>query len=191
MQVSADGGTNYTTLDTYTAPAAAGAKSYDIASYATANTRVRFLSVDQLEASEYWTIDNAQISWNCVPPILFDGGDKIGSSQMTSMTWAVWATGSGTLNTFAHEIYGLQWGTTYEAPVGTNTSQRRDDVRVQRADRSWLLSNNTTVADRRRCRRQPTRAPLPCRKEAATLVTGHLTRGAGAGSRQTDPGRCC
>ncbi len=106
---------------------------------------MRFLSVDQLEAGKYWTIDDAQV-WLELrsSTILFDGRDKIGSSKMTSMTRAVWATGSGTLNAFAHEMYGLQWGTAYESPVGTNTANAGTMFEYS-ALTVMAASNNTTV----------------------------------------------
>ena len=122
VQVSSDG-VNYTTLETYDSPTDAGAKSYSISSYASANTRVRFISINQLEANEYWSIDNVRVEWNCSYPILYDARDKVGASKFISMARAVWATGSGTLNAYAHEMYSTEeWGTTYESPVGTNTA---------------------------------------------------------------------
>jgi hypothetical protein len=123
VQVSSDGGTNYSTLETFDSPFDAGAKSYGISGYASANTRVRFISIDQLESGEYWTVDNARVDWNCSLPTVFDGGDRIGASSATSMARMVWASGSGTLNAYAHELYPTNvWGTTYESPVGVNTS---------------------------------------------------------------------
>ena len=124
VEISGDGGTNYTVLETFDAAGDAGAKSYPIpAAYRTANFRLRFLSLDALESGEYWTVDNAQVGWNCAYPILFDARDKVGASRPIAMSRAVWATGSGTLNAFAHEMYPTnEWGTAYESPVGTNTT---------------------------------------------------------------------
>ncbi len=146
VQISADG-TTYTTLEAYTNATVAGNKSYNISSYATANTRLRFQVANQLEAGNYWSVDDAQIVWGCrrdPSTILFDARDKIGSSQMTSMTRAIWATGSGTLNAFAHEMYGLQWGTAYELPVGTNTANAGQMFEYS-ALTVMAASNNTTV----------------------------------------------
>ncbi len=123
LQISSDGGANYSTLATYSSTADAGSKSYNISGYASADTRIRFISLDQLETGEYWTIDSTNVSWNCSIPVLFDGKDKVGASSSISMARATWATGSGTLNAFAHEMYATnEWGTAYESPVGTNTN---------------------------------------------------------------------
>jgi len=55
--------------------------------------------------------------------ILFDAKDKVGASSSIAMARATWAAGSGTLNAFGHEMYPTtEWGTAYEAPVGTNTA---------------------------------------------------------------------
>jgi uncharacterized repeat protein (TIGR01451 family) len=55
--------------------------------------------------------------------IFFDARDKVGASASIAMARATWAAGSNTLNAFAHEMYSTnEWGTAYEAPVGTNTS---------------------------------------------------------------------
>lgn len=54
---------------------------------------------------------------------LFDAKDKVGATKSISMARAVWASGSGTLNAFGHEMHSTaEWGLAYEAPVGTNTT---------------------------------------------------------------------
>ncbi len=107
----------------------------DISAYASANTRVRFISVDPLETGEYWSIDNVQVGWDCYLKTLFDAGDKIGASNSIAMSRAEWASGSGTYNAFAHEMYSTsEWGTVYESPVGHDTPPTRTmHVLVQRA----------------------------------------------------------
>ena len=146
VQFSSDG-TNYTTIDTYTSAAAAGAKSYSIAQqYRTASFRVRFRSVDALESGEYWTVDDARIEWLCGLPILFDGGDKIGATYSIAMARATWANGSGTLNAFAHEMYPVnEWGTAYESPVGTNTTNAGE--MFQYSGLSIMAAQDNTTVD--------------------------------------------
>ncbi len=120
VRISSDG-TNYTVLDTFTGSGSAGSKSYDISSYATANTRVRFYANQGLEDDEYWSVDNVRVEWDC--QLLFNAKDKVAASKSIAMARATWASGSNTLNAFAHEMYPTsEWGTAYEAPVGTNTS---------------------------------------------------------------------
>ena len=145
VQASSDG-TTYTTLATYTSSSAAGAKSIGISGYASANTRVRFVSVDALENNEYWSVDDVQVTWNCTIPILFDGKDKVGASSSIAMARATWAEGSGTLNAFAHEMYATaEWGTAYEAPVGTNTTTNAGQMFEYSALSIMASQNNTTV----------------------------------------------
>jgi uncharacterized repeat protein (TIGR01451 family) len=68
------------------------------------------------------------IPYNSIPvprgaSILFDAKDKVGASASIAMARATWATGSGTLNAFAHEMYATsEWGTAYEAPVGCDSA---------------------------------------------------------------------
>ncbi len=132
VQISSDG-VSYTTLKTITVADDASVHSYAIPSaFRTADFRVRFLSVDALESGEYWTLDDVQVGWNCTYPVLFDARDKVGASRPIAMSRAVWATGSGTLNAFAHEMYPTnEWGTAYESPVGTNTGAAGDPSRYQ------------------------------------------------------------
>ena len=146
VQVSADGGTNYTTVATYTSSADAGTKSIDISAYASALTRVRFISLDQLEAGEYWTVDNVRVDWDCYLPILFDGRDKLGATATVAVARAVWASGSGTLNAFGHEVYDTNdWGTEYIAPVGTNTANAGQ--MFEYSGLSIMASANNTLVD--------------------------------------------
>ena len=150
VEISGDGGTNYTVLETFDAAADAGAKSYPIsATYRTANFRLRFRSVNALEAGEYWSVDDARIEWNCAYPLCFDAGDKVGATYAIAMARSVWATTSGTLNAFAHEIYPVdQWGTAYETPVGTNTGAVGDASRSQFEYSTFTImaaQDNTTV----------------------------------------------
>lgn len=52
----------------------------------------------------------------------YDGGDRIGATRSVALTRAVWGTGSGTRLAGALEIYPVtRWGTSFRAPVGTNT----------------------------------------------------------------------
>jgi uncharacterized repeat protein (TIGR01451 family) len=127
VRVSANGGTTWVTLATYTSAAAAGAKSIDISAYATPNTRVQFIMDGySLESGEYWSMDDVRVTWgDCgrnTSVILFDAGDKVGATHSIAMARTTWTSGSDTLLAFAHEMYATsEWGTAYEAPVGTNT----------------------------------------------------------------------
>lgn len=152
LDLSSDGGTNWTTLDTYTSSGSAGTKSYDITAYASADTRIRFYLVDALEATEYWSIDNVRVQYGPVRDpavILYDARDKIGASKGIAVTRATWASGSGTLNAFAHEMYATtEWGTAYESPLGTNTiSQGPTDYAMFEYSGLSIMAarDNTTV----------------------------------------------
>ena len=60
---------------------------------------------------------------NSSSSIEYDGRDKVGADKSIAMARATWASGSGTLNAFAHEMYATaEWGLEYEAPVGCNTA---------------------------------------------------------------------
>ncbi len=65
VQVSRDGGANWTTLDSFTNTANAGSssKSYDISSYIAVDTRIRF-SVVASQEKKYLYIDDLQIAYN-------------------------------------------------------------------------------------------------------------------------------
>ncbi len=150
VQFSGDG-TTYFTLDTFTSTSTTGDRSYALSpSYFTANARLRFISTgDGLENNEYYSVDNAQILWGCPgrdsSVILFDGKDKVGASKSVSMARATWASGSGTLNAFAHEMYATaEWGTVYESPVGTNTANAGEMFEYS-ALAIMASQNNTTV----------------------------------------------
>lgn len=143
VQASSNG-TTYTTLEEFD-DGEGGSKSYNISGYASANTRVRFIALDPIENGEYWSIDNVRVTWNCSIPVLFDGKDKIGASSSIAMARATWASGSGTLNAFAHEMYPTaEWGTAYEAPVGTNTANAGEMFQYS-ALSIMAAQNNTTV----------------------------------------------
>ena len=61
------------------------------------------------------------------------------------MARAFWASGSGTLNAFAHEMYSeSEWGIAYEAPVGTNTANAGQMFQYS-ALSIMAGQNNTTV----------------------------------------------
>ncbi len=150
VQFSSDGST-YFTLDTFTSASATGLKSYALSpSYFTAAARLRFISTgDGLETNEYYSVDDARVQWGCASRdssvILFDGKDKVGASKSVSMARATWASGSGTLNAFAHEMYATaEWGTVYESPVGTDTANAGEMFEYS-ALAVMAVQNNTTV----------------------------------------------
>ncbi|MCC6458390.1 MAG: DUF11 domain-containing protein [Caldilineaceae bacterium] len=52
----------------------------------------------------------------------FDGGDKFGATRSIAVTRAAWDSGAGTLLALAFEVYPVdEWGTSFRAPVGTDT----------------------------------------------------------------------
>lgn len=150
VQMSGDG-TTYITLETFTSTSLAGPKFYTLSpSYFTSTARVRFVVLgDALEDSEYYAVDDARVAWGCgtrsAAVILFDGKDKIGASSSVAMARATWASGSSTLNAFAHEMYATsEWGTEYEAPVGANTTNAGQMFEYS-AISVMAAQNNTTV----------------------------------------------
>ena len=57
----------------------------------------------------------------------FDARDKIGASSPIAVTRAAWANGPGTLLAGAIELYATaRWGTSYQIPVGEDTSSQND-----------------------------------------------------------------
>ena len=68
VDVSGDGGTNWTTLQTYVGPYTPPAwppttQVFNISSYIATNTSVRFRFVDPMETGDYWQIDNVHIDY--------------------------------------------------------------------------------------------------------------------------------
>ncbi len=72
IDASSDGGAHWTTVHTLTGPEAeraTGSISEDITPYASANTRIRFRVIDTRGGSEYFYLDNVEISYTTVPPV--------------------------------------------------------------------------------------------------------------------------
>jgi uncharacterized repeat protein (TIGR01451 family) len=69
VDVSPNGGTSWTTLETFTAIPSPNPieLQYDISAYIASNTRIRFYIVDTLETGEYWYLDNVTISFGTAP----------------------------------------------------------------------------------------------------------------------------
>lgn len=61
VQISGNGGSSYTTLETFINDTS-GSRSYDITGFIANNTRVRFLTGGGLTGSEFFFVDNVQIS---------------------------------------------------------------------------------------------------------------------------------
>ncbi len=144
VEVSQDG-TNYTTLQTFNSSSnPGGSKSYNIASSAGANTRVRFRVVTAGSGNNrYWSVDNVRVEWDC--NYLFNARDKVAATKSIAMARATWASGSDTLNAFAHELYATaEWGTNYEAPVGFNTSSTIAGSMFTYSGLSIMASQNNT-----------------------------------------------
>ena len=102
-------------------------------------------AADALNAGDVIIPSNSVVVPRDSATICFDAGDKIGASEWIAMARAAWATGSGTLLAFAHEMYAtLEWNSAYESPVGANTPN--DGSMFEYAALSIMASkNNTTV----------------------------------------------
>jgi len=68
VQISANGGGSWTTLETFTGPFAATSRSYNISSSIAANTRVRFLEITGYGTNDFFFIDNLEIKENGIRP---------------------------------------------------------------------------------------------------------------------------
>ncbi|QLQ05705.1 MAG: IgGFc-binding protein [Anaerolineae bacterium] len=147
VRISSDG-TNYSVLDTFTGPSSAGSKSYNISSYATANTRIRFHADDALESgllnNEYWSVDNVRRMGLQLPL----------QRQGQSGRHQVHRHGPRHLGQrFQHPEClrprfhaTAEWGTSYEAPVGFNTASTIAGSMFTYSGLSIMASqNNTTV----------------------------------------------
>jgi hypothetical protein len=64
VQISANGGGSWTTLETFNGPLAATSRSYNISSSIAANTRVRFLEITGYGNNDFLFIDNLEIKEN-------------------------------------------------------------------------------------------------------------------------------
>lgn len=84
---------------------------------------------DVLNAGDVIILNNTVPIPRIISTILYDARDKIGASKSISMVRAMWASGSNTLNAFAHEMYPtFEWGTAYEAPVGCDSASPGTDM---------------------------------------------------------------
>jgi Peptidase family C25 len=61
VEVSSNGGTSWTTLETFTGPFAASSRSYNITSSIATNTRIRFIEVTGYGTNDFFFVDNLQI----------------------------------------------------------------------------------------------------------------------------------
>jgi hypothetical protein len=68
VQISANGGGSWTTLETFTGAFAASSRSYNISSSIATNTRVRFLEVSGYGNNDFFFVDNLQIQSGTVQP---------------------------------------------------------------------------------------------------------------------------
>ncbi len=132
VDVSGDGGSNWTTLATYGSaagnpPSNPSSQSFDIGAYAAANTRVRFYQVDALEAGEYWSVDDVKIEWGYYrdPALVFyDGRDKVGATSPVAMTRYVFPPNPGSVMAGGCEMFDTsQWGSSYVSPLGEDTAE--------------------------------------------------------------------
>lgn len=68
VQVSGNGGTTWTTLETFTGSFASSSRSYDISSFIASNTRVRFLEIGGYGNNDFFFVDNLQIKEGTIRP---------------------------------------------------------------------------------------------------------------------------
>ncbi|MBS1797425.1 MAG: carboxypeptidase regulatory-like domain-containing protein [Acidobacteria bacterium] len=68
VQISANGGGAWTTLETFTGTVAATTRSYDVSSFISTNTRVRFVEVTGYGTSDFFFVDNLRIKSSTIPP---------------------------------------------------------------------------------------------------------------------------
>lgn len=68
VEVSADGGTSWTTLETFTGAIAATTRSYDIRAHRATNTRIRFIQVTGYTGTDFLFVDNVRIQDTRVTP---------------------------------------------------------------------------------------------------------------------------
>ena len=88
IQVSANGGASYTTLGTFnnSTSTGSGTKSYDIAGYIAANTRIRF-NVTSTGSNNYFYVDNVKLAYNGGAPAT--GGSTAFSSASAASSVTV------------------------------------------------------------------------------------------------------
>lgn len=85
VQVSSNGGATWTILETFEGPFASTSRSYDISSYISSHTRVRFLEVSGYGNNDFFFVDNLQIQsgtvqaghWELRVDLSASGGDDI------------------------------------------------------------------------------------------------------------------
>ncbi len=117
VQVSSNGGSSYTTLETITSASATGTRSYDISSYMASNTRIRFYS--SATDSSGIRIDDVQVQYNTI------GG---GSSAYSTAT-----------DTIALTVTAVNDGPSFTSLNGTPT--------YTEGGSSVVLDSNVTITD--------------------------------------------
>ncbi|MFL6196772.1 MAG: C25 family cysteine peptidase, partial [Thermoanaerobaculia bacterium] len=131
VEVSANGGGSWTTLETFTGPFAATSRSYDITARIATNTRVRFIQVSGYGNNDFFFVDNLQIKETGI-----DAGHWEVRVDMSSAV-----TGGDDINAFglrAHDGTSGSGGTEFNAyydshnqygvnPPGAGTTTRAYD----------------------------------------------------------------
>jgi len=130
VDVSPDGGANWYDAATYgngSLPGNGSSQEIDISDYAGPDTRVRFYQDNSPDAGEYWYVDDVEVEFGSYyrdsNRIFFDGRDKFGTSVAVAVTRGAFPLSPGSVMAGASEVLDTsRWGTTYEAPLGENTS---------------------------------------------------------------------
>ncbi|MDB6072392.1 MAG: type fimbrial biosis protein PilY1, partial [Verrucomicrobiaceae bacterium] len=81
---------------------------------------------DILPAGAVITLNNNIPMPRSAATILYDGRDRLSSTQAVAVTRAGWAIAPGTVLASSTEVYDTRkWGTSFEIPVGTDTSTQQ------------------------------------------------------------------
>jgi len=88
------------------------------------------------DANDVLSLGNVIVLENDVPlprtsAVFYDGRDKLGGTTVLAVTRSVWANSPGTVLADAVEVYDTtRWGTSYELPIGENTTNNPQNATV-------------------------------------------------------------
>lgn len=116
LQISDNGGATWNTLETFTGTVAAASRSYDIGSYISSNTRIRFIPVNGYGAGDFFYVDDLRIKSPTVPAGHWElrvdmssavtSGDDINAFGIRANDGDAGAGGTE-LNVYADSIYSI------------------------------------------------------------------------------------
>jgi uncharacterized repeat protein (TIGR01451 family) len=155
MVVEVDGGSGFTVLETFTNLTAAGTKTYDITSYKSAATALRFRVTSGVDdTGEYFSIDNADISFSLatLPPNFLVTGDGYVLSAGSTLTFTYQVTVDDPFPTGRNEITNTVYVNSSEIKIPISASVT-DPVVIPSAgtgevgDLVWLDLNGDGIRD--------------------------------------------